>query len=246
MTWSPTGSASLTEAGIVHGANFRRGALAPAQIGSIFGGPFTDVLELATAIPLPTSLAGVVVKVMDGAGTEREAALFFASPGQVNFEVPGASVPGAGTLTVCFKDGSDASVPIEIAAVNPGLFASAGTGEGPAAAGAVRIGPGGEQTPVTVTNFVDGEHRTVPIAVGDGQDPVVLLLFGSGMRGFSSVQAFVDGQEVAVFALVAHSVFVGLDQANIDLPESLAGAGVVEAYMVIDGVRTNSVLVEIE
>ena len=135
---------------------------------------------------------------------------------------------------------------IEIAAVNPGLFASAGTGEGPAAAGAVRIGPGGEQTPVTVTNFVDGEHRTVPIAVGDGQDPVVLLLFGSGMRGFSSVQAFVDGQEVAVFALVAHSVFVGLDQANIDLPESLAGTGVVEAYMVIDGVRTNSVLVEIE
>lgn len=81
MTWSPTGSTPLTEAGIVHGANFRRGALAPAQIGSIFGGAFTDVLELATAIPLPTSLAGVVVKVMDGAGTEREAALFFASPG---------------------------------------------------------------------------------------------------------------------------------------------------------------------
>ncbi len=246
MTWSPTGSTPLTEAGIVHGANFRRGSLAPGQIGSIFGGPFTDLLELATAIPLPTSLAGVVVKVMDAAGSEREAALFFASPGQVNFEVPGASVPGAGTLTVCFKDGSEASVPIEIAAVNPGLFASAGTGEGPAAASAVRIGPGGEQTPVTVTNFVDGEHRTVPIAVGDGQDPIVLVLFGSGMRGFSSVQAFVDGQEVVVFALVAQSVFVGLDQVNIDLPESLAGAGVVEVYLLVDGVRTNSVLVEVE
>lgn len=245
-TWEPVGLTALSSAGIVHGANFRNGALAPSQIVSIFGGPFTDELELATSRPLPKSLAGVTVTVVDGVGESHGASLFFASSGQINIEVPGDSVAGAGQIVVHFKDGTEASVPVQIGAVNPGLFASAGTGEGPAAASAVRIGDGGVQTPVDVTTFSDGQHRTVPITIGEGQDPVVLLLFGSGLRGFSTVQAFVNGVEVTVFGVAAQSEFVGLDQANIDLPASLAGSGVVEVYLVVDGVRTNSVLIELQ
>jgi uncharacterized protein (TIGR03437 family) len=97
-----------------------------------------------------------------------------------------------------------------------------------------------------VTTFSDGQHRTVPISVGGGQDPVVVLLFGTGIRGASSVQAVLNGQSAPVVGYGAQAEFVGLDQVNVQIPEALAGAGVVEAYLVVDGIRTNSVTIEIQ
>ena len=245
LTWSPSSRLKLDPTAIVHGANFRGGGLAPGQITSVFGSAFAESVEVAQAIPLPLDLAGASIRVKDGLGVERTAALFFVSPGQINFEVPGASSPGAATLIVHFSDGSEATVEIQIVAVNPGLFASAGAGEGPAAAVAVRVAPNSTQTPVTVTAFSDGQHRTVPVSVGNGQDPVVVLLFGSGIRGSSSVQAFINGLPASVVGFAAQSQFVGLDQVNVQIPDSLSGAGVVEVYLVVDGIRTNSVTIEI-
>ena len=215
-------------------------------IASVFGSAFANSVEVAQQIPLPTTLAGASVRVRDGVGSERTAALFFVSPGQINFEVPQGSAPGAGALTVHFSDGSEATVAVQIVAVNPGLFASAGAGEGPAAAVAVRVAANSSQTPVTVTTFSDGQHRTVPIPVGNGQDPVVVLLFGTGIRAASSVEAFIKGQPAPVVGFGAQSQFVGLDQVNVQIPDALAAAGVVEAYLVIDGIRTNSVTIEIQ
>lgn len=246
VTWSTSSRVKLDPAAIVHGANFRGGGLAPGQITSVFGSGFATGVEVAQTIPLPLTLAGASVRVKDGAGAERAAGLFFVSPGQINFEVPKDSAPGAGSLTVHFSDGSEATVPVQIVTVNPGLFASAGTGEGPAAAVAVRVASNSTQTPVSVTAFSDGQHRTVPISVGGGQDPVVLLLFGTGIRGTSSVQAFIDGAPAPVVGYGAQAQFVGLDQVNVQIPNGLAGAGVVEVYLVIDGVRTNSVTIEIQ
>jgi uncharacterized protein (TIGR03437 family) len=246
LTWRPSTRLALDPAAIVHGANFRGGGLAPGQITSVFGSAFSESVEAAQAIPLPLALAGVSVRVKDGAGVEREAELFFVSPGQINFEVPENSAPGAGTLTVHFSDGSEATVPVPIVAVNPGLFAAAGTGEGPAAAAAVRVAPNSTQTPVPVTAFSDGQHRTVPISAGGGQDPVILLLFGTGIRGASSIQAFIDGQPAPVTGYAAQAEFVGLDQVNVQIPDALEGAGVVEVYLVVDGLRTNPVTIEIE
>lgn len=246
LTWYPSTRLALDPAAIVHGANFRGGALAPEQIASIFGSGFSEVVEAAQTIPLPLALAGASVRVMDGAGTDRPAGLFFVSPGQINIEVPGDSAPGAGTLTVHFSGGSEVTVPIQINAVNPGLFASAGTGEGPAAAAAVRVAPNSTQTPVPVTTFSDGQHRTVPISVGGGQDPVVVLFFGTGIRGTSSVEAFLDGEPAPVVGYGEQLEFVGLDQVNVQIPDALTGAGVIEAYLVVDGIRTNSVTIEIQ
>lgn len=246
VTWTPTSHRKLDPAAIVHGANFRGGALAPGQIASVFGTGFSGSVEVAQQLPLPNTLAGASVRVKDGAGIERTAALFFVSPGQINFEVPGGSASGEGTLTVHFSDGSEATVPVAIAAVSPGLFASAGTGEGPAAAVAVRVAPDTSQTPVPVTTFSDGQHRTVPISVGGGQDPVVVLFFGTGIRGTSSIQAVLDGKPAPIVGYGAQSQFVGLDQVNVQIPDALAGAGVVEAYLVVNGVRTNAVTIEIQ
>jgi uncharacterized protein (TIGR03437 family) len=86
----------------------------------------------------------------------------------------------------------------------------------------------------------------VPISVGGGQDPVVVLLFGTGIRGTSSVQAFINGEPAPVVGYGKQLEFVGLDQVNVQIPDGLAGAGVVEVYLVVDGVRTNSVTIEVQ
>jgi uncharacterized protein (TIGR03437 family) len=246
LTWQPSTRLALDPAAIVHGASFRGGGLAPGQMASVFGSGFSEGIELAQQIPLPLTLADASIRVTDGVGAERSAPLFFISPGQINFEVPEDSTPGAGSLTVHFSNGSEETVAVDIIATSPGLFASAGAGEGPAAAAAVRVAQDSTQTPVQVTTFSDGQHRTVPISVGGGQDPVVVLLFGTGIRGASSVQAVLNGQSAPVVGYGAQAEFVGLDQVNVQIPEALAGAGVVEAYLVVDGIRTNSVTIEIQ
>jgi uncharacterized protein (TIGR03437 family) len=43
--------------------------------------------QAATALPLPTSLAGTTVTVWGGSGVERLAPLFLVSPAQVNYLV---------------------------------------------------------------------------------------------------------------------------------------------------------------
>ena len=62
---------------------------APGGIASLFGVNMTDVTESATALPLPKELGGVRV-IVDGL----EAALFFVSPGQINFQFPSDSFGG--------------------------------------------------------------------------------------------------------------------------------------------------------
>jgi hypothetical protein len=89
---------------------------------------------------------------------------------------------------------------------------------------------------------LQGEGRTATAA----RAWVGLLLFGTGIRGTSSVQAFINGQPAEVVGFGAQLDFVGLDQVNVQISEAMAGAGVVEVYLVVDGIRTNSVTIEIE
>src|SRR5205814_5351732 len=78
--------------GIVNGASFSRDAIvSPGSIVSLFGVNLALATQSASALPLPTTLAGTQVLV---GGTA--APLFYVSPTQINFQMPteavGASV----------------------------------------------------------------------------------------------------------------------------------------------------------
>src|SRR5262249_58380171 len=94
--------------------------------------------QAATDIPLPTSLAGTSVRVQVGAGMERLASLFFVSPTQVNYQIPAGTVADAATILITSGDGSAAIETKRIAAVAPRIFSSNASGQGGAAAAAVR------------------------------------------------------------------------------------------------------------
>jgi len=88
----------------VSAASFVGNSLATESIVAAFGNGLAKGVEVATTQPLPETLAGTRVSVMDSLGTKRFAALFFVSPGQINFQVPPGTAAGQALLTIIHDD----------------------------------------------------------------------------------------------------------------------------------------------
>jgi len=88
-----------------------------------------------------------------------------------------------------------------------------------------------------------------PIDLGEEGDQVVLVLFGTGIRGRTSlagVRLTVGGVSVPVAYAGEQPDFVGLDQVNTAaLPRSLRGRGLVDVILTVDGKAPNTVTVVI-
>jgi uncharacterized protein (TIGR03437 family) len=202
---------------------------------------------VATTVPLPTTLAGTTVKIRDSAGTMRDAPLFFVAPQQVNYLVPAGASPGAATVTITSGSGAVSTGTAQITAVAPGLFTANASGQGVAAAVALRVKADGTQINEPVAEFDQAQNRFVakPIDLGPDGESVFLILFGTGFRNRSSlsvVGASVGGAVVESLFAGAQGDFVGLDQANVGpLPRSLAGRGEVDLAFRVDGKPGNLV-----
>src|SRR5690606_8049043 len=99
--------------------------------------------------PLPAEIAGTRVVVTDAAGFDRTAALFFVSPGQINFEIPPGTANGLAQVTVYLSGSVIARGTVRVRAASPGLFSANANGLGVAAAQIVQA-VGGQ----TTTQFV--------------------------------------------------------------------------------------------
>lgn len=79
-------------------------------------------------------------------------------------------------------------------------------------------------------------------------EEVFLALFGTGIRGRSSlanVTTKVGATDVEVLYAGVQPDFVGLDQINIRLPQSLQGSGEVFINVNVDGLTANPVKIQI-
>jgi uncharacterized protein (TIGR03437 family) len=122
---------------------------------------------------------------------------------------------------------------VRIANVAPGLFAA-----GEYAAANVVAARGGTQT---VTNVLDG-----PIDLGPEDQQTVLVLYGTGIRNHRDpVTASIGAQTITANYAGAQGTFAGEDQINVPLPRSLAGAGIVNVTLNVDGQSTNVVKIQI-
>ena len=84
--WGQAGPPILAPGGIVDSAGYSR-ELAPGMIISAFGDNFAAEAIAASALPLPTTLGGASLEVLDG-GRVQPAPLFFVSPRQINAQLP--------------------------------------------------------------------------------------------------------------------------------------------------------------
>ena len=140
---------------------------------------------------------------------------------------------GPATVTVTSADGGTVTGSVGIVVVAPGLFTADAGGEGVAAAFYLRVAADGART--QDLTFDPNTQASVPIDLGSESDEIFLLLFGTGIRGFTSqVTATVGGENVPVLGPGPQGQFVGLDQVNIGpLPRSLAGRGEVDIILSI-------------
>ena len=248
FTATRTATASATN---VSAASYSGGALASEAIMTAFGSNLATSTQSATDIPLPTSLAGTTVSVQVGGGMERLAPLFFVSPTQVNYQMPAGTVADAATILITSGDGSAAIETKRIAAVAPALFSANASGQGVAAAVALRVNSDGRQSYEPVAQFDTTQNKfvSVPIDLGPGTDQVFLILFGTGIRGrsdLSAVTASIGGTGSEVLFAGPQIGFVGLDQVNLRLPRSLAGRGEIDVALTVDGKVANIVKVNIK
>lgn len=217
-------SSSLAAApvAVVNGASYEA-AVAPGSIASLFGSDLTTQTQAAITVPLPTTLADVQVKI-DG----RAAPVFYASPTQINLQIPSATTPGTATVEV-FRNNLATPVAtgtITVAAAAPGLFTFNAAGKGQTAAlnadyslnADFNLYPGSR--PEAAGNYAilyaTGLGNTNPL-VADGQPaPATTLALGIGITSVT-----IGGLTAQVTYSGLAPGYVGLWQINVLLPETL-------------------------
>jgi endoglucanase len=173
----------------------------------------------------------VTVTVTDTSGASAVASLLYVSPVQINLQMPPMlSAIGRATIAVMRGGALVASGTIQVAETGPAVFTANGAGYGMPAAQIIRVQAEGAQSYETIAG---------PIDFGTMDDRLFLVLYGTGVRGTSVGVRIADTVLPAVFA--PSPQFPGLDQVNVELPRSLAGAGQVNVTVLCDSVAANTV-----
>ncbi|HEV8038468.1 MAG TPA: FG-GAP-like repeat-containing protein [Bryobacteraceae bacterium] len=207
---------------VVSAADFSYGPMAPHSIASAFGKHLALSTAYGTPPTLPTSLGGTSVSVTDQLGAVSQAEIYFASPGQVNFVLPGGLATGSAVVTITTTDGHSASTEIQIVPLAATIFLLDPSGI--PAGYAVRVGADNVQTVEPIFTQQGGSLQEVPIDLSTGE--VYLVLFGTGFDAPTfGVGAQIGTQDLTAGYAGPQTQFPGLDQINILLPKSLAGSG---------------------
>jgi uncharacterized protein (TIGR03437 family) len=214
--------------------SFTFGTAAPESMESALPCNGTDLVNIergtvvwGTPPNLPTVLGGTSITVTDSGGVTRFAPLVAATWNQVNYLLPAGTASGVATVAVISGGRLIAAGDIEVAAIAPSLFFEQ--------LQLVRVRNGVQTIEPVLASGVD---------LGPETDRVYLVLYGTGIRGISSLSgaaARIAGIDVPVVYAGAQGEIPGLDQVNLFLPRSLAGRGFVELGLSIDGKPANPV-----
>jgi uncharacterized protein (TIGR03437 family) len=190
-------------------------AAAPGGIASLFGQGLSEVTEQATSLPLPKELGGVRV-IVGGI----ETALFFVSPTQINFLYPGALTIGSSARVYVLRNGelSD-SIRASQRLAAPQIF----------------VNPSAR---LPIIAHADGSLVTAENPLRPGET-IVVYFTGIGLvssmppdgeaasasplsQTLLRASATLGGQSLTVLFAGLTPGFVGLAQANLTLPATLA------------------------
>ena len=235
---------------VADSAGYRPALIASNGLYSVFGVNLSNDSKAASSATLPATLAGSTVTITDQSGATRTALLSYASPSQINFLSPGGLAIGAATIKVTNSAGNAASYTASVANVAPGLYSADASGKGVAAAVITRVAADGTQTNSLAANCTTtpGKCVSVPIDLGGAGDRVFVSLYGTGIRGLSSLDnaaILVGGEQVAVLFAGAQGQFAGLDQINFEIQRDLAGRGEVDVLVSLDGHPANPVKIAV-
>lgn len=231
--------------------NYRPGfcsypTVAQESIVSAFGSNLAVTSQIAASQPLPTELAGTIVKLKDIAGIERDAPLFFVSPTQINLQIPPGTSQGTASIAIVRNGMAVNQGNVNITSFQFALFTADTSGKGLPAAVIYRVKPDGSAGYEPVSRFDSAQGKSVAVPIDVSTDEVFLALFGTG--GLTSLQSYevtIGGTPVEVTYVGRQPDYVGLIQTNLRLPRSLAGRGEVELKLRAGGIEANPVTINV-
>jgi uncharacterized protein (TIGR03437 family) len=219
-SWIPP---SLPNSGIAQGAIF-------TVTGTGLG---PAALQQVQSYPLPTTagLAGTTIQVTVGSVTE-SCIMVYTVATQVAGILPSATPVGNGTLTVSYQ-GVSASIAIQVAAGDFGMFTLNEGGSGPA-----------------VVTDLSYNAITMVNPAHPGQN---LILWGTGLgavsgnetqppaaANFPGVQVLIENQLVTP-SYAGRSSSPGLDQINVTVPAGIGGGCKTSIAVAVKGMTSNVV-----
>jgi uncharacterized protein (TIGR03437 family) len=188
-------------------------AIAPGGLATIFGGVLSETSAGVATVPLPRTLGGVQVFVNAIA-----APLLYVSPAQVNIQIPYEVSPGLATVVVSKGGIRSDPLTVSVQAASPAIFQDA------------------NQRAVAQNTDYTTNSTSTPAAGGS-----VLMLYATGLGAVApsvpsgaaaptsplssaviSPKATIAGVDAPVLFAGLTPEFVGLFQANIQLPQDLA------------------------
>jgi uncharacterized protein (TIGR03437 family) len=229
---------AITANKVVNGASFLP-QVAPGSLASIFGTNLATSTTTEAAAPLPKMLAEATVSVN---GTL--APILYASPTQINFQVPWETATGNASVTVTVDGTAGNTMTIPVAAASPGIFFNTSTG-----AAIAQNFPGfslnSSSNPAhaggTLVAYLTGSGAVTPTLPDGAATPSTgLVQLPSGV----SVSATIGGQPATVLGAALTAGFVSLLQINLTVPSGLA-AGSYPMIVTIGGQASNSATVSV-
>ncbi|MDX2030729.1 MAG: YCF48-related protein [Blastocatellia bacterium] len=194
-------------------ASYSVSAITEKAIVAAFGPTLATGTAGAATVPLPTSLAGTSVKVRDSNGVERLAPLFYASPDQINYQIPAGTATGPATITIVNNNGIGAMGTVDVKTIAPSIFSADAKGSGPAAA----------------VDAITSAAAPFNATQANGQ-PNIISVFGTGLGADATdvdgnindnVTARLDGNVVQLQYAGRSPGLVGLNQFNVILPAGI-------------------------
>jgi uncharacterized protein (TIGR03437 family) len=231
---------SIAAGGIVNGASFQAGPVAPGSIIAVFGTDLSASVQVAPPSVLPFNF--LPFENVDMLNGPLAPPFFYATPAQLGFQIPWETPSGPNALSVAYDasqgGGSTGWQPFQVAAVAPYIFVwgddrgavqnsdtSLNEPSNPAAAGS------------WITAYLTGQGAVTPAVRTGVPTPSAPL-----SRVDSTVTAAIDGQSVEVlFAGLTPGSF-GLCQANLTVPPTIP-PGEHQLVISVGGVNTNAVTI---
>jgi uncharacterized protein (TIGR03437 family) len=215
---------------------------APGSIVSIFGtglSPLTsDLSGFASITALTSAIDGVTVTV---GGVK--APFYFASPGQLNVQVPFEVAAGSQTVVVTTAGGVSTAFPLTVASAAPSIFIvdAAGTGA---------VVKNSDFSLITTANKAKAGDIIVIYSTGLGQvtpaalTGVLLQPPAASFNNTGTVTVSISGQNAAVIYSIASPGFAGLYQTAVTIPAGVTGS--VPVVLSSGTTKSNSVNISVQ